>query len=66
MDNQQLVYNLDQEGRQELAQIESALRRIAEGTYGACEQCGEVIQDARIEAVPYTKHCIECAVSLEE
>lgn len=38
-----------------------ALRRIDEGTFGRCEQCGHRIPRARLEAVPYARHCTGCA-----
>jgi len=44
-----------------LRQVEVALKKIEEGTYGTCERCGKIIQAARLEAIPYTPYCIECA-----
>jgi DnaK suppressor protein len=44
----------------ELAQIERALERIAEGNYGRCEYCGGKIPAARLEALPYSTSCIHC------
>jgi RNA polymerase-binding transcription factor DksA len=43
----------------ELADIEHALRRLDEGTYGTCEACGKPIDDARLEALPATRFCLE-------
>lgn len=45
----------------EIAQIESALARIADGTYGDCVTCGLEIPPARLEAVPHAAQCIKCA-----
>ncbi|MCF3630414.1 TraR/DksA family transcriptional regulator [Thalassospiraceae bacterium LMO-SO8] len=45
----------------EIAQIESALERIAGGTYGDCVTCGDAIPPARLEAVPHAAQCIKCA-----
>lgn len=45
----------------EIAQIETALGRIADGTYGQCVTCGEAIAPARLEAVPHAAQCIKCA-----
>jgi len=45
----------------ELREIEAALERISLGTYGQCTSCGEPIAKERLEALPYTNHCIECA-----
>ena len=44
-----------------LAQIEIALARIADGTYGLCESCGEPIPKARLQAIPYAMRCVACA-----
>ena len=65
MENQALVSALDTEGREELKLIEAALRRIADGTFGSCQKCGEEVQAARLEAVPYTRYCINCANLME-
>jgi len=43
-----------------LQAIEDALRRIDEGTYGVCRDCGEPIADARLNAIPWTRVCIAC------
>ncbi|MAO55298.1 MAG: dimethylmenaquinone methyltransferase [Rhodospirillaceae bacterium] len=45
----------------EIAQIETALSRIEDGTYGECATCGAEIAPARIEAVPHAAQCIKCA-----
>ena len=47
--------------REELAEIEAALKRIQEGEYGICEECGVVIPEARLNALPWTRSCVECA-----
>lgn len=43
----------------ELEQVEAAFARLDDGTYGACETCGEEIPDARLEARPHTRFCVE-------
>ena len=43
-----------------LKAIEAALLRIEDGTYGICWDCGERISSARLEAIPWTRVCIEC------
>lgn len=45
----------------EISQIQSALARIADGTYGECVTCGGTISPARLEAVPHAAQCIKCA-----
>lgn len=43
----------------ELNDIDHALARIEDGTYGTCEACGKPIGDARLEAVPTARFCVE-------
>src|SRR5215468_11159549 len=43
-----------------LQAIEGALRRMEEGTYGICRDCGEPIAEARLTAIPWTGSCIAC------
>ena len=49
------------QARQHLAQIEAALLRLAEGSYDACEGCGQPIGAERLAARPTTTICINCA-----
>jgi RNA polymerase-binding transcription factor DksA len=44
----------------ELQEIDEALARIREGTFGLCEDCGRPIPAARLEAIPYARLCISC------
>jgi DnaK suppressor protein len=48
-----------------LAQVNAALERMDEGTYGICQNCGRPIGDERLEAFPYVAYCIECQARLE-
>jgi len=43
----------------ELADVEHALRRLDDGSYGTCEVCGKVIPDERLEAIPTARLCLE-------
>ena len=43
-----------------LRAIEEALARIRHGTFGTCEACRNPISRARLEAVPWTRHCRDC------
>ena len=45
----------------EIGDLDAALRKIDEGTYGTCEICGREIEPERLEAVPGTRTCIEHA-----
>ena len=51
---------LTSSSRQALADIADALRRMAEGTYGTCEGCGERIPVERLEILPHTRFCVGC------
>jgi DnaK suppressor protein len=43
-----------------LKEIDWALRRVAGGTYGVCEGCGEEIAPARLKAIPWARYCLVC------
>ncbi|MGW8144470.1 MAG: TraR/DksA family transcriptional regulator [Anaerolineales bacterium] len=48
-----------------LHQVEAALQRLNDGSYGKCTRCGEQISTGRLEALPYAELCIQCQ-KLEE
>ena len=56
-ENRALVNQLEET----LAEVERALAKLDEGSYGTCEGCGKPIAEARLEAMPSTKFCIDCA-----
>ena len=47
--------------RSELDEVERALAKLDDGSYGKCETCGEPIAEARLEAMPATRFCIQHA-----
>ncbi len=51
---------LSAQARATVVEIDRALQKIEDGTYGVCEQCGEVIPDARLQALPYAALCVTC------
>lgn len=51
--------------RERIMMIDEALRRLEEGTYGTCENCGEAIPIERLEVQPYTPFCVDCKEMLE-
>lgn len=53
-----------EQSRNHLLQIDGAVARLEEGSYGSCARCGSRIPFARLEARPYTSHCVSCAESL--
>jgi DnaK suppressor protein len=46
--------------------VDEALARINKGTFGNCLQCQEELQQKRLEAVPWTRHCLPCQTKQEE
>ena len=56
---------LEENAEHILEEIESALRRIDDGTYGVCTACGRPIGEERLEAVPYATLCIDDKRALE-
>jgi DnaK suppressor protein len=49
-----------------IREIDEALERIKEGTYGICQQCGEDIPEERLEIRPKAKYCAQCKEDLEK
>ncbi len=55
----ELDEGLEENAEHILQEIETALRRIDDGTYGVCVACGRPIGEERLEAVPYATLCID-------
>jgi RNA polymerase-binding protein DksA len=58
--DRELDYTLEENSEHVLADIDAALKRITEGTYGICTNCGEPIAVERLEALPWATLCIDC------
>ncbi|HSG41174.1 MAG TPA: TraR/DksA family transcriptional regulator [Thermoanaerobaculia bacterium] len=58
--NRELMFSLSDAERQTLLQIENALKRMEDGGYGRCANCGQTINVLRLEAVPWARFCIDC------
>ena len=56
----ELLFSMSANDRHLLELIDEALGRIEEGEYGKCVHCGEPVQDRRLEAVPWARHCLRC------
>jgi DnaK suppressor protein len=56
----EFLFHQSDENRRVLQLVNEALERMKEGTYGQCVECGEEVQQKRLEAVPWARHCIEC------
>jgi len=52
--------------RETLLKIDEALKKLAEGTYGICEECGEEISKQRLEVLPFAIYCRDCQEKREE
>jgi RNA polymerase-binding protein DksA len=63
---QEFTLSLIQNEEQVLGEISEALDRIDHETYGQCEECGGVIAKARLQAIPYARHCVKCARKVQE
>jgi DnaK suppressor protein len=50
-----------EQARERLVEVEAALAKMDEGTYGICEVCGQPITEARLEARPLSVRCVNCA-----
>lgn len=61
----ELEFTLDARESAELDAIDAALQRIADGVYGVCVDCGQIIPVARLHATPETPRCIACQEKLE-
>jgi RNA polymerase-binding protein DksA len=59
MYDRELDEGLEEGARETLVEIDAALRRIEDGTYGICEVCGEPIGAERLSAIPWARLCID-------
>jgi DnaK suppressor protein len=64
--NKEFLFHQSNNERQLLQMVENALARIRQGSFGECIHCGKEINAKRLEAVPWTRHCIECQEKLEQ
>lgn len=62
----EFLFHQSSSERQTLQMVEGALSRIREGSFGGCISCGNEINAKRLEAVPWTRYCIECQEKLEK
>jgi DnaK suppressor protein len=56
----EIDYTLGENSEEVLAQIDAALKRLDEGTYGTCARCGGEIAPERLDATPWASLCIDC------
>ena len=67
-DNFDTEFNLDIASNEQrfLNEIDEALKRIEEGSFGVCQQCQKAISVKRLKAVPYARYCIKCQEGMEK
>lgn len=60
IENDEVIDSLDKLEREELAQINDALKKLENGSYGTCINCNSKIAVTRLRAMPYALLCIDC------
>ena len=63
--NKEIALRLGERSSQEVADIDQALLRIREGTYGICARCGGPIDERRLEALPTARYDAACKAAIE-
>lgn len=56
----EFLYSLSDLERRQLLTVERALEAIEDGSYGTCAECGEEIEEKRLNAVPWATYCLAC------
>ena len=56
----EFLYSLSDNDRNTLLQIDQAIGRVEDGTYGNCLNCGTLMSEKRLNAVPWAPHCVDC------
>jgi RNA polymerase-binding transcription factor len=62
----EFFFELGNGDRRLLREVVAALAKIDDGSFGSCERCGEPIAEKRLDAVPFTRYCINCQRLAEE
>lgn len=63
---QENTLNLLANEQQQLEEISEALERVAQGKFGACEECNVAIPKVRLKEIPWTRYCVACARKQEQ
>jgi DnaK suppressor protein len=64
--SQEIEYRLSERASQAVADIDQALLRIDEGSYGVCARCGKDIPERRLDAIPTARYDAECQTLIEQ
>jgi DnaK suppressor protein len=62
----EFFFELGNGDRRLLRDVVTALQKLDDGGFGACERCSEPISEKRLEALPFARHCIDCQRVIEE
>lgn len=62
----QFLLGLNQKEKEKIDAIDAALKRIENGVYGKCIDCGEEIMEERLLVLPYSTRCVACRTKFEE
>ena len=60
-ENDDVLEEIGRETQLSIQQLRAALRRLEDNSYGSCAQCGQAISDGRLDAIPETTVCVNCA-----
>ncbi|WP_397543291.1 TraR/DksA C4-type zinc finger protein [Roseovarius salis] len=63
-EDDEVLEGLGHQGETEIARIRAALKRIRDGNYGICTRCGDEISGERLDTLPDTPFCRECAAQI--
>ena len=64
-ENDEVLESLGNSSELELLKVNYALKRIEDGSYFQCDECGADIPPARLELLPFTAHCVGCAEKID-
>ena len=64
--DREISFILTDRGRDKLQAIQEALARIDDGSYGVCDNCEAEIAEGRLEALPFTRLCVNCQAEREK
>ncbi len=65
-EEKELIEDIDNMKEKEILQIEKALQRIGDGTFGFCDECGKEINIERLKVLPYSLECVKCKEKREQ
>jgi RNA polymerase-binding transcription factor DksA len=64
--DQEFTLGLLENEEKQLQEIAAALQRIELGSFGTCEECHKPILKARLDALPFARHCVDCARKVQQ